>query len=111
MKLYAEYLKETSGRECVYTDSYFYTYIIKNEVVHLEEVYISKEKRNTGLIDKIVEDVYKLGKDNNCKYITSSACVHTFKKVVERTDHILRRNGFVIYDEDNYMIKYVREIK
>ena len=111
MELYKKYIKETSGRECIYEKDYFYTYIIKGEVIYLETVYIEKDSRNSGLVDKIIKEVYDLGKKNNCKYLTSSACLNNYKEVVQKTDHILKRNGFRIYDEDKYMINYVIEIK
>ena len=111
MELYVSFIKETSGRECEYNNDYFYTYIIKGEVIHLENVYIKKESRNKGIVDKIIKETIELGKSSNCKFLTSSACLNTYKETVERTDHILRRNGFVIYEQDENMINYVMEIK
>lgn len=110
MELYKSFIKETSGRECIYNDNYFYTYIINAEVIHLENVYIKKEYRNKGIIDDIIKEAKELGKSNNCKFLTSSACLNNFKDTIERTDHILRRNGFVIYEQDENMINYVMEI-
>ena len=111
MELYKEFIKETGGRECVYNDKYFYTYIINGEVFYLENVFIKKEYRNKGIVDNIIEEAYNLAKESNCKYLTSSACLNSFKNIVERTDHILKRNGFKVYKTDDYMIDYVKGIE
>ena len=110
MKLYKDFLEEVSNIELKYNDNYFFTYKILDTHLYLANVFIIKEKRNKGIIEDILEEVYNIAKENNRNFVTSSICINSKKKVKERTHHILTKNSFKEYDKDDNMIYYCKEI-
>lgn len=110
MNLYKEYVKEVSGLEVKNEEDYFFTYNIYKNYVYLQDVYIKKESRNKGLMETIFEETYKLAKDNECNFVTSSICINTTDEVKSRTHHILTKNEFKEYERDDNMIYYCKEI-
>lgn len=59
MKLYANYIKEREGKDCVYNDNCFITYKIYDDKVSVIDIFSSKEVRGTGEMLKFVENFYK----------------------------------------------------
>jgi len=110
LKLYAEYIKEVCDLHIEYTEDYFFTYEINDTYVYLQTVYIKKEKRESGQIDEILKKVYKIAKDNKCSLVSSSICKNVKDEVKSRSHHILTKNLFKEYDNDDNMIYYCRGV-
>lgn len=69
-KLFADYLFEKLGIETYFTEHGFVSYTIKEQGIHINEMFVKKESRRkgkgTGLLDKIKD----LSKENGFKLIT-----------------------------------------
>jgi len=76
MSLYANYVKERTGQDCLETDHYFITYSIQPDVnnvsfIFIHDFYIKPEKRRGYLARRICTSILQLGKESNCKYALS----------------------------------------
>jgi hypothetical protein len=110
MELYKQYLKEIGDIDLVVEDSYFFTYQIQDNSVYLENVFIKKELRNNKKVQEILERVYKICREYKKPYTTSTVCKNANKEVISRSSYILKRNGFIEFDEDDNMIYFSKEI-
>ena len=110
MRLYAEYIKEIMDMELIKGDDYFYTYKVEDSHIYLQDVYIRKEKRESGLMDSILKEVVEMAKEKNKEFVTSSICKNASEEVFSRTNYILTKNLFEEYTKDDNMIYYCKEI-
>ena len=110
MELYKQYLKEIADINLVYGDDFFYTYQIQDNTVYLENVYIEEKLRRSGKIQEIFEDIFDICRKEEKKFATSTVCKNASKKTIERSSHILKRNGFEIFEEDDNMLYFSKEI-
>lgn len=111
MELYAEYLKDVCDMKMVNTDTYFFTYKVNESNVYLQDVYIKKEFRNAGIIDDIFAQVYDIAEKEDLNIVKTSISKNILGDNKDRTKHILEKRGYVIYEEDDYMDYYYKELR
>lgn len=110
MELYKQYLKEIADIDLIVENGYFFTYQIQDNAVYLENVFINKELRNDKKVQDILNNIYEICKKQDKPYATSTVCKNANKEVISRSSYILKREGFVQFDEDDNMIYFSKEI-
>lgn len=110
MKLYIEYIKETANRDCIYNEEGFITYYITGKVINIEDFFIKKEYRGNDKKRWYYDKVCETGKELNCTHCASVINKHSSEITQNRTRHILESEGFEQYEEDDYMIYFIKEI-
>lgn len=59
MELYAKYIKEREGKECLYNDDCFIIYKIYDDSVSVIDIYSSPKVRGTGVMLEFCKDFYE----------------------------------------------------
>lgn len=67
MSHFADYIKETRGRDIIETSYGFATYIIQGPECYIEDIYISPENRVNGMASKLADKIKERAKDAGCK--------------------------------------------
>ena len=67
MKLYADYIKEREGKECMYNDDMFITYKIYEDDVSIIDIYACPKIRNTKRTFNFVMEFFDKMKDQGIK--------------------------------------------
>ena len=61
MKLYAEYIKEREGKDCIYNEDCFIVYKVYGKEASIIDIYNRPNQRGKGnlkvIVDKLVEDL------------------------------------------------------
>lgn len=110
MKLYADYIKEREGKECVWNEHCFITYKIYDDSVSVIDIYSSPEIRGTGeMLDfcmKFYKDMYEKGIETAYGYTDEET------NGWERSEQLMLKFGFKKLDkiEEKYN-NYVLNIK
>lgn len=67
MSLFTDYKKERENKEAIEVDGGFCTYIINGELVYIEDIFVAKDKRRSGLAFLMADQVVTLAKEHGCK--------------------------------------------
>lgn len=101
--LYAEYVKEAYGRECIENEHGFITYSINGEVCHLDVLYTKKSSRKTGHAGSIYE-IFLSKLPPNVKILICE--VDTKSNDPEQSLIVIFSRGFKVLD--NNKDRYIR---
>lgn len=66
MSLFADYKKEREGKEAIEVDNGFVTYKVYGDSVYIEDIFVSKEQRRTGLASQLADMVVIEAKKQGC---------------------------------------------
>lgn len=69
MSLFAEYIKETQGRECIESEIGFLSYVINGEECYIEDIYVKPAYRVTGAGSGLADIVKAKAKAQGCKVL------------------------------------------
>lgn len=72
MSLYAEYSKEREDKETIETDHGFITYKVFGEVFYIIDLFVSKEKRRTGLGVELADMASAVARGLKCQRLLGS---------------------------------------
>lgn len=72
MSLWAEYVKETLGREVIETDYGFASYHVRGDDCYLEDLYVVPEFRRAGGATRLGELVREKAIKAGCKSLTTT---------------------------------------
>ena len=106
--MFKDYLMERENKVYVEYDYGFAIYTIEDSYIYMSDVYIKPDERNKGLHNKVADDIVKIGKDNNCTYIVTTAALED--KNLQRSKKIIIDYGFVPLKINNGLIWYIKEI-
>jgi GNAT superfamily N-acetyltransferase len=75
MELYKLYLKERENAELYHDDMGFFTYVLKDGDMQVNDIFVKKEYRAIGIGQKYSSMIDKIAKENNCKAIYGFVCL------------------------------------
>lgn len=109
MHLFKQYLEErTPGKSLIYDDFGFATYIICNDEVYIEDLYVvpefRKEKKASEYADKIAE----IARSLKCKYMTGT--VDTKAVGANDSTKILFAYGFKMHSAKDNVIYFIKDL-
>jgi GNAT superfamily N-acetyltransferase len=108
MSLYPQYLKETLGYETIELEGGFISYVIVDEILHFEEIYVAPEHRRSDLALRLVNLARAKGKEAGCAKIQTSVLI--FRIGAERALRADLALGFKMISAEGNRIIMQREI-
>lgn len=106
MKLWELYIQEREDAKVIYNDNSFVTYrILENNEILVMDLFVQKEHRNSGLVNKLWNDLLK-------KTMPSVVYGMTDVKALnwENSHNFMISFGFIPYTQENDIIYYFQEI-
>ena len=110
MELYKQYLKEIADINLIHGDGFFYTYQIQDNNVYLENVFIEEKLRRSGKVQEILEDIFNICRKEEKRFATSTVCKNASKKTIERSSHILKKNGYLNFVDSGWFFEIINII-
>lgn len=108
MSLWADYVFERDGTECVEDAHGFMTFKIQGEECYIEDAFIVPSQREKGFGSELLSAIEKRAKEAGCKYLTSRIRPsETFATVSMRAQ--LAR-GFKIFASFENRIVMIKEL-
>ena len=92
MKLYADYIKEREGRECIYNDKCFVTYNTYDKDVSIIDYYCTPEHRGKGYMLNFMSEL--IGQFKKDKYNIVYGYTDTTTNGWERSERLMLKFGF-----------------
>jgi len=110
MELYAEYIKEREGKECLFNEHSFIIYKIYEDEISVIDIYTSPEKREGFSLKSLVKDFYKIAKHNKIKRLYGFTDPETVGW--KRSENMMLKYGFEkIKTEDSGYNHYVLNLE
>ena len=106
--LYADFVKESYGRECIETENGFITFSVTRDVCHIDTLFVSRETRGTGGGRKLFNDMLSTLPDE----VTLLTCeVDTRSRVCSESLSVILGCGFKILDIQSPYIRIYKRIR
>ena len=106
--LYAQFLYEREGKECIETKEGFITYVINGEECYIETVYILPLYRRLNMAANLANQVVEVAKTMGCKFISGS--VDPTAKAATESTKVLLAYGFKMHSIKNGLIWFTKRI-
>lgn len=74
MKMFADYIKERGGKDCIYSDKGFATYSFNESSCYIEEIYVTPEFRKSGEASHLTDEIAKEAQERGYNILTGSIC-------------------------------------
>lgn len=75
--LYGQYIQEREGKSILENEHGFFTYSIKGEECYIEDIFIKKESRRSGIATEMANKVAEAAVKAGCKYLTGTCIPST----------------------------------
>ena len=108
MSLYADYLTERTNKNIIEGDHGFIVYSISQKVLYIEDIYVSPDKRKSGLAKTMADFVCVLGKKAGCERVFGS--VVPGAKNAERSLMVLVHYGMRLHSASSEIIYFVKDL-
>ncbi len=106
--LYAQFIKEVHGLECIEYSWGYATYELGQGYVYLIDVYIVPEERAAGKGPQLMEEVAAIGKQAGATRIFTSVAINS--RDPKKNYEIIQRHGFQASHEDADNLYLVKDI-
>jgi GNAT superfamily N-acetyltransferase len=103
MSLYGDYIKEREGKKIIEEDYGFVTYQIFGDQVYIEDMFIEKQCRRSGLAFQLADDVREKAKEHGCKKMLTSV-VPSANGSTESVKVILAYGFRLMSAQDNFIM-------
>lgn len=106
--LYAKYVKERANKECLETEQGFAIYVVWEDGVYIEDIYVLPEFRKSGVASALADEIVLKAKELKKKRIYGSVC----PQANGATDSlkILLAYGFKLLSSSPDLIMFIKEI-
>lgn len=108
MSLYADFIKETFGKDIIEDDDGFATFLIVKKECYVENVYVRPEARKSTHSFHYVDQIVEKAKAQGCRYLLTT--VNKRISTPERSKHVILKYGFMPYSEDDDCEVFFKEI-
>ena len=110
--LYAKFIKETLGWDCLEDEDSFVSYEIQEKenkkCLKICEMFIDKKSRGKNKSKYLLEKLEEIALNNNCNYIAAQISQESSEFIKQRSIHICRLFGMSLLYEDSMVILYNR---
>lgn len=107
--LYASYVYERSGKSIIETDKGFATFYYINEFCYIEDIFVKREYRMTGIARDMADQIAQRAKDNGYKKLLGSIDLQA-KNCSESLKSLIAY-GFKPSFNQNQMTYFVKDIE
>ncbi len=108
MSLYADYNKEREDFETIEVEHAFIDYKIFGEECYVRNVYVTPEKRKTGLVYEMYAKVEDIARKSGCKFMTGT--VVPSAKGSTRSLKVLIDGGAQLLRSENNLIVFTKRL-
>lgn len=108
MTLFAEYIKERLNKEIIEDERGFATYLFMDDGVYVEDIFVKKEYRDTGVAKEMLDKISMIAKDKGCKKIIGTVVPST-----AGSTHSLQAAfayGFKLDSSRQNLIVYIKDL-
>lgn len=78
LSLYGQYILEREGKSILENEHGFFTYKIYDEECFIEDIFIKKESRRTGVATEMANMMADMARQAGCKFLTGTCVPSTF---------------------------------
>lgn len=108
LSLYGQYIQEREGKKIIEGEHGFCTYKIYGEECYIEDIFIKKESRRSGIASEMTDLIASMAKEIGCKFLTGT-CVPSTYGATESMKAMLQY-GFKIHSCVNDKIILIKEL-
>lgn len=108
MDKYANYIKERTGGSLYEDKNGFFTYRIEDKDFYVDELYVVKRNRNSGIGRQYSELIDKIAKDNKCSRCICTVCVRA--KNYQDSFNFIKKMGYEVSKSEYTLIYLVKEL-
>lgn len=106
--LYADFVKESYGRDCIETPDGFITYLVSKDVCHIDTLFVSRGTRGTGKARAFYNDLLAALPEE----VTLLTCeIDTRSRVCSESLVTILSCGFKILDIQSPYIRIYKRIR
>lgn len=109
MSLYAEYIKELSGKHIIESEKGFCSYSITEDKCYLEEIYVRPEFRGQNISNKMCNEIINIAKELGCKKFFGTVIPSANNSTISLK--MLISNGFKLENSFNNLIVFVKDLE
>lgn len=108
MRFYSEYISERNGAKLYEDEDGFFSYRILGTDFFIDDLYVSKEKRKTGIGKRFSDKIDKLAKENDCTRNVCTVCVRADN--YEDSFKFIQKMGYKVDKIEYVLIYLIKEI-
>ena len=111
MSLYGDYIQEREGKHIVENEHGFATYTLIPEAkeCYIMDVYVSPEKRKSGLAKQMVDEIQGIAKKQDYKYLTTTASPSTKNSTTSL--NVILSCGFKLLRSEHDLIWFIKGVQ
>lgn len=108
MELYREYIKERENSNLLVNENGWLSYKVNGQECFIVDMFIKKESRGTGLLDKMISDLKDIALLSQCEIIVAN--IHLNDKGANHTLKAAFKLDFSVVRADHNIIVIVKQI-
>lgn len=109
MSLFSEYKKEREGKYVIESDRGFLVYSVNKDSLYIEDIFVLKEYRHSGLAQQMADWAYNMAKQSHCKRLIGSVAPSANGSTYSMI--LLIKYGFNLLSSDKDMVYFYKEVK
>lgn len=108
MDKYEQYIKERSGLSLYEDKDGFFTYQIENNCMFIQDLFVAKHSRKSGVGKRYSDLIDKIAKENGCDKISCTVCVRA-KNYIDSFNFI-KKMGYQVFKNEYTLVFLVKEL-
>lgn len=108
MSLYAQYIQERENKAIVENDKGFATYHFVQEYCYIEDIFVLKEYRKSGLAASFADQITEIAKSKNYNKLLGSVDIRA--NGATESVKVLLAYGFRVLNTETNLIYFVKDI-
>ena len=106
--LYAKYIQEREGKQILENEHGFFTYKIVDKECYIEDIFIKKESRRSGIATVMANEIAQIAINAGCGYLTGT-CIPSTQGATESMKAMFSY-GFRIHSCQEDRIILIKEL-
>lgn len=106
--LWARYIMERDNKNMLEEEYGFATYYFIDEIVYLEDIYVTPEMRKTYVASQLADKVADKAREAGCKRMLGS--VKMIDKSRDRNIKVLMNYGMKLDSSNEHMLYFIKDI-
>ena len=108
MELFAQYIMEREGKQCVYNEHGFATYVFFEDFCYIEDIFVVESCRKSGVASALADLIVAEAKEKGYKKLLGTVCPTA--KNSTNSLKVLLAYGFNLKSSEHNLIWFTKEI-
>ena len=108
MDKYEQYIKERSGLSLYEDNDGFFTYQIQDNNMFIQDLFVAKQARNSGVGRRYSETIDKIANENDCRTITCNICVRANNYM--DSFNFIKKMGYQVFKNEYTLVYLIKEL-